>query len=106
MDNKLNTFIDEAVDEISACFSGTMLGMQGRVVEPSDAKVPKELKDEFELTVRTSLQPLHDAMLAEAQSLRDAPPPYPADKDNHLKHIYQNEGYAKALDAIIDKWKQ
>jgi len=35
------------------------------------------------------------------EAMRDLPPPYPADKENPMKHIYQNEGYAKALEDIL-----
>ena len=35
------------------------------------------------------------------EEMRDAPPPYSADKENPMKHIYQNEGYVRALDDLI-----
>ena len=35
--------------------------------------------------------------------MRNSPPPYPADKENPMKHIYQNEGYGKALDDILSQ---
>jgi len=35
------------------------------------------------------------------EDMRNSLPPYPADKDNPMKHMYQNEGYSKALDDII-----
>lgn len=35
------------------------------------------------------------------QELRNQPLPYPADKENPLKHVYQNEGYAKALYDVL-----
>ena len=35
------------------------------------------------------------------EAMRDLPPPYPADEKNPMKHIYQNEGYAKALEDIL-----
>ena len=86
MDNKLDQFIEEIQKEEAR------LGLNG------------DNRASFWFGANFVLQSLRDAMLADVQSLRDAPPPYPADKDNPLKHIYQNEGYAKALDAIIEKW--
>jgi len=35
------------------------------------------------------------------EDMRNSLPPYPADKDNPMKHMYQNEGYSKALDDIL-----
>ena len=35
------------------------------------------------------------------EEMRNAPPPYPADEENPMKHVYQNEGYAEALDEIL-----
>jgi len=40
-------------------------------------------------------------MLGKIEAMRDLPPPYPADKENPMKHIYQNEGYTKALEDIL-----
>jgi len=35
------------------------------------------------------------------ENMRNAPPPFPADKENPTKHVYQNQGYAKALDDVL-----
>ena len=35
------------------------------------------------------------------EEMRNAPPPFPADKENPMKHCYQNEGYARALDDLL-----
>jgi len=35
------------------------------------------------------------------EKMRNAPPPFSADKENPMKHIYQNQGYAKALDDML-----
>ena len=37
------------------------------------------------------------------KNISKCPPPYPADKENPMKHIYQNEGYCKALDDILSR---
>ena len=36
-----------------------------------------------------------------AEAMRDATPPYSADKDNPMKHVYQNQGYFQALDDFL-----
>ena len=40
-------------------------------------------------------------MLERVEEMRDAPPPYSADKENPMKHIYQNQGYARALVDLL-----
>jgi len=35
--------------------------------------------------------------------MRNSPPPYPADKENPMKHIYQNEGYGRVIDDILSQ---
>ena len=40
-------------------------------------------------------------MLKRVEEMRDAPPPYSADKENPIKHIYQNQGYTRALDDLL-----
>ena len=37
------------------------------------------------------------------KNISKCPPPYPADKEKPMKHIYQNEGYCKALDDILSQ---
>jgi len=44
---------------------------------------------------------LKQEMIEKILEMRDLPLPYPADKENPMKHIYQNEGYAKALEDIL-----
>ena len=41
------------------------------------------------------------SQLEQVEELQDSPPPFSADKENPMKHAYQNEGYRKALDDII-----
>lgn len=36
------------------------------------------------------------------ENLRDEPLPFSADEKNPIKHCYQNEGYIKALEIIIN----
>jgi len=56
---------------------------------------------------------IHSLLLSQKQSLirevegkRDCPPPYSADKNNPIKHCYQNEGYNSALEDIITLLKK
>ena len=35
------------------------------------------------------------------EKMRNAPSPYPADGKNPMKHVYQTQGYAKALNDIL-----
>ena len=44
---------------------------------------------------------LEQEMLKRVENMRDLPPPFPADKENPMKHVYQNQGYTKALDDVL-----
>jgi len=46
-----------------------------------------------------------DAEWDRIEEMRNAPPPFSADKENPMKHIYQNQGYAKALDDLLSQDK-
>ena len=48
-----------------------------------------------------SVEEAEQAIIKRAKAMRDATPPYSADKDNPMKHVYQNQGYAQALDDFL-----
>ena len=48
-----------------------------------------------------SVEEAEQAIIKRAEAMRDATPPYSADKDNPMKHVYQNQGYAQALDNFL-----
>ena len=51
--------------------------------------------------IAESIAQAEQEMLKRVEEMRDAPPPYSADKENPMKHIYQNQGYARALDDLL-----
>jgi len=65
-----------------------------------------------ELTLKRHLQNtesrlstlIHQALAEEkerVEEMRNAPPPFSADEKNPMKHIYQNQGYVRALDDFL-----
>jgi len=60
-----------------------------------------------ETTFKEYIFPLIDQAIEEerekVEDMRNSLPPYPADKENPMKHMYQNEGYSKALDDILSQ---
>jgi len=47
---------------------------------------------------------IHQALAEEkerVEEMRNAPPPFSADEKNPMKHIYQNQGYVRALDDFL-----
>jgi len=51
--------------------------------------------------VNESIQQAKAEEMKRVEDISKCPPPYPADKENPMKHIYQNEGYCRALDEIL-----
>jgi len=61
------------------------LGLKGKLKELFTESIQQALAEERE----------------KIEEMRDLPPPFPADKENPMKHIYQNQGYTRALDDIL-----
>ena len=59
------------------------------------------VKSDIRLFIVEEINQAEQEMIGKIEAMRDLPPPYPADKENPMKHIYQNEGYAKALEDIL-----
>ena len=47
----------------------------------------------------------HHKILDRLNEIQNSPPPYSADKENPMKHVYQNEGYSRAIDEAISSIK-
>ena len=58
-------------------------------------------RNELRTFLAESIQEARAEERERIEEMRNAPPPYPADEENPMKHVYQNEGYAKALDDIL-----
>ena len=57
----------------------------------------KDITDHIDTFMAEAKQEL----LNNVEEMKDAPPPYSADKENPMKHIYQNQGYTRALDDLL-----
>ena len=53
--------------------------------------------------VEKAIQQAKAEEMEKVEDMRNSLPPYPADKENPMKHMYQNEGYSKALDDILSQ---
>jgi len=69
----------------------------GEVINDFDSSVKSDIK----LFIVEAINQAEQEMIGKIEAMRDLPPPYPAAKENPMKHIYQNEGYAKALEDIL-----
>lgn len=83
--------IKQAVDEISACFEGYMLGRNASGEITDAEKIHPEIKDEFRLTLRSALAS-YTAYLMEKVGNENA--------YNCEEHKEWNKGYKDALSRL------
>lgn len=65
----------------------------------------EEMRGHFEKLWNWHIKSLIKHIDSEIERLENIIPPYPADKENPLKHAYQNQGYMQATQDTVKSLK-